>query len=163
MAISWRDTTLILPVLSLLLVLGLGFYMAKRAPGAFFGLAWFFATLLPTSSIVPLWDFMALRRLYLPGAGLSLLLSIALIKAYESLRGNLSDRAAKGFMGGFICLALFLQGLGTIGRNLVWQSDVSLWRDAARKAPQKDRPHFNLGSALYRKGKIKEAKLGDWF
>ncbi|PYR96665.1 MAG: hypothetical protein DMG16_27185 [Acidobacteria bacterium] len=36
----------------------------------------------------------------------------------------------------------------TVDRNLVWRDEATLWRDAAQKAPEKLRPHLNLG-ALY--------------
>ena len=36
----------------------------------------------------------------------------------------------------------------TIDRNVVWHDEVTLWRDAAQKAPERLRPHLNLG-ALY--------------
>src|SRR5262245_24664775 len=36
-------------------------------------------------------------------------------------------------------------GALTIDRNRVWSDEVSLWLDAARKAPEKLRPHLNLG------------------
>src|SRR2546422_5665496 len=36
----------------------------------------------------------------------------------------------------------------TVDRNLVWRDEATLWREAAQKAPEKLRPHLNLG-ALY--------------
>jgi tetratricopeptide (TPR) repeat protein len=37
----------------------------------------------------------------------------------------------------------------TYARNEVWQSELSLWRDAVEKSPHKARPHLNYGRALY--------------
>jgi tetratricopeptide (TPR) repeat protein len=42
-------------------------------------------------------------------------------------------------------LIICLLSLFTILRNQVWQSEVSLWSDAAVKSPKKARVHYNLG------------------
>lgn len=57
------------------------------------------------------------------------------------------------------CTGLFLVvimqlGFLTLGRNLVWLNSVSLWEDAVKKAPQKVRPHQNLGTAYLGAGRL---------
>lgn len=47
------------------------------------------------------------------------------------------------------CVVLVFLGLGmtTHARARVWRSNLTLWTDAATKAPQKPRPFINLGLA----------------
>ncbi len=50
---------------------------------------------------------------------------------------------------------LFLLGAlatATYSRGLVWQSEKTLWAEAARKSPGLPRPHINLGLEYQREG-----------
>jgi len=42
-------------------------------------------------------------------------------------------------------------------RNNIWSDEVTLWRDAAYKSPQKARSYVNIGAALIKAGKNQEA------
>src|SRR5205085_2785003 len=48
-------------------------------------------------------------------------------------------------------------GALTFGRNEVWESPTSLWRDAAEKAPDVYAPQYNLADALRREHKCRDA------
>ncbi len=48
--------------------------------------------------------------------------------------------------------------VGTYYRNEIWGSELNLWRDSARKSPNKDRPAINLATALAQQGRFEEAK-----
>ena len=45
----------------------------------------------------------------------------------------------------------------TVDRNVVWRDEATLWRDAAQKAPEKLRPHLNLGALYQVRGDNQEA------
>jgi tetratricopeptide (TPR) repeat protein len=45
----------------------------------------------------------------------------------------------------------------TVRRNVVYQSALNLWTDALEKAPDRSRPHINLGLALVDLGRFDEA------
>ncbi len=85
-----------------------------------------------TSSIVPLADLMAERRLYLPLLSLSLAIGII---------GSRAPRYAVPL------LALLLAGL-SLQRSWVWHGEESLWRDTVAKSPAKVRPKIQLSRAL---------------
>jgi hypothetical protein len=53
------------------------------------------------------------------------------------------------FILSFIVIFLFL---GTYQRNLVWNSEVELWKDCVKKSPEKERTHHNLGFAYHELG-----------
>jgi hypothetical protein len=95
---------------------------------------WFLAglvLLLPSSSIFPVADLAADRRLYLPMVGFA-------VAAGTLLAGR--ERVA----GIAVCCALAV----SMARMTVWSSEESLWRDAVEKAPNKLRPKLQLARAL---------------
>jgi tetratricopeptide (TPR) repeat protein len=49
-----------------------------------------------------------------------------------------------GILFGLLVLLMVSLGIGTYTRNLAWATEVSLWRDAMKKAPQSARPLTNL-------------------
>ncbi len=50
-------------------------------------------------------------------------------------------------------LVAVVLSVATRVRNEVWADDLSLWSDAALKAPRKPRPFLNLGTALVLSGR----------
>ncbi len=44
-------------------------------------------------------------------------------------------------------IAIAVLAGGAYSRNAIWQNDVVLWEDAAKKSPRKGRVHHNLGRA----------------
>jgi tetratricopeptide (TPR) repeat protein len=88
--------------------------------------------LIPTSSVVPLADLMAERRMYLP------LLSIS------PLIGLLLARIPRWAPAGLAALLAVL----TFQRTEVWRNEESLWRDTVEKSPAKVRPKLQLARAL---------------
>lgn len=51
-----------------------------------------------------------------------------------------------------------LLATGTYYRNEIWGSGINLWRDTAKKSPNKPRPAVNLSTALAQQGRFEEAK-----
>ncbi len=122
-----------------------GLYFQKKNRLIAFGIFWFYLTLLPTSSIIPLLDTAAEHRVYLPYIGIILIISVSLNNFFS--KHNKSSR-----FPGVICLVsillpLLLFSSLTIQRNFIWKDEVSLWNDAAKKSPWKPRPFNNVGEA----------------
>lgn len=110
------------------------------------GTIWFFITLAPTSSFIPLNDLAVEHRMYLPmSLGLSLIAGVGIKTLPVFLRLR------------FLVLLLALLGTTTATRNADWVSELSLWKDSARKNPLSPRPHNNVGKAYYEKGKLAQA------
>jgi tetratricopeptide (TPR) repeat protein len=57
---------------------------------------------------------------------------------------------------GIPILILGFYSLTTIERNRIFRDGTTLWADAAKKSPNKMRPHHNLGKAYLAKGRIEE-------
>jgi tetratricopeptide (TPR) repeat protein len=121
----------------LLSMLGGSLWLGWRRPRIGFCALFFFAVLLPTSSVVPVVNEVgADRRVYLPLCGLC-----ALVVAAAARRDG-------RLLGGLALVAAGALAVLTIGRNQVYQSPVTLWRAEVAALPGNYRAHNNLGLAL---------------
>lgn len=110
------------------------------------GAMWFFITLAPTSSFIPLNDLAVEHRMYLPmSLGLSLISGVGIKTLPTLIRLKL------------LVVLLALLGATTATRNADWVSELSLWKDSATKNPLSPRPHNNAGKAYYEKGDLARA------
>jgi tetratricopeptide (TPR) repeat protein len=97
---------------------------------------WFVAgliLLLPSSSIFPVADLSADRRMYLP--------MFALAAAAALPLSRVRQRVMLGAM------ATLLAAL-SVQRTLVWMTEASLWQEAVDRAPKKVRPKLQLARVL---------------
>ena len=137
--------------LAFLFLVGLvvtGIRSIKKHPIISFAIFWFFITLSVESSIFPIEDALFEHRLYLPMFGFAL---FAVYVPFTYL-SNKRHWAIVCFMALTIALAI-----ATYYRNSVWKDGIALWSDVVAKSPQNYRGHNNLGSALEKQGRIKEA------
>ena len=132
-------------------VLTLTVLLRRQAPLAVLGVAWFFLLLAPSSSIIPLLEPMAEHRTYLASAGLFIALGAGLNRLLSRVDHAGPGRALLPRIG-VIALVLLLGG-ATVTRNRVWADTVTLWTDAAAKAPGVWAPHYALGDAQSRRGR----------
>ncbi len=132
-----------------------------RSPAASLAVLWYFITLLPSSSIVPLTEPMAEHRVYLPGTALCALAGMALWRVLGDRDGDSPEGGGGGrrpFAALFPASLLVILALaGAVMRNRVWTSEANLWADAARKAPRSARARFALANALFREKRYDEA------
>ena len=111
------------------------------------GCAWFFLSILPTSSIIPLNDLAVEHRMYLP-----ISLGLCLITGWL-----ISSSKKTTQMFSFVFMVLIF-GILVAERNQVWTNELSLWSDSVTKNPNSPRVHNNLGKAYYEAGKLKTAR-----
>lgn len=125
-----------------------------------FSILWFFITLLPSSSFIPLNDLIAEHRAYLPAVGASMFFGAVLYNLLSSLRGHFKLYIFRSFP---VVIILILFSLLSIQRNFVWKDDYTLWRDSAQKTPHYAKPHINLGVEYNNRGlndlAVKEFKI----
>ncbi|MBI5185690.1 MAG: tetratricopeptide repeat protein [Nitrospinae bacterium] len=138
-------------------LLGLAVLLRKKNRLVSFSLLWFFITLSPTSSFVPVDDIIFEHRLYLPFVGVSILSGILLLRASNGLAGTLhvSGRKALFLISFFV---FFLLSINALHRNGIYKDSMSFWEDAVRKAPWKDRPNNNLAALYGKAGRYKEVE-----
>ncbi|MEP7168651.1 MAG: tetratricopeptide repeat protein [Bacteroidota bacterium] len=111
-----------------------------------FGILWFFISLIPTSSLVPLAEVTNDHRMFFPFAGLTLSVAwsigLFIIKRQVTMNRNVFYKYGI-IVFGFLVLSSF--ATGTRQRNKVWHSSESLWYDVTIKGPQNGRGLMNYG------------------
>ena len=137
--------------------------------------AWFFVTLAPASSIVPIaTEVGAERRMYLPLAGLVVLAVVLCILAWERIGSGVAARTGVdperlASAGGVLALGVVVTALaaGTVGRNREYSSGVSIARTVLERRPSSIAHHM-VGTELILAGRreeaiphLREATLGD--
>jgi tetratricopeptide (TPR) repeat protein len=111
--------------------------------------AWFFLTLAPTSSVVPIRDMVADRRMYLPLAAVVTLTVIAAWNGLSSLSRRFKLTPTTLGWAFFVLLAGAL-AWRTARRNEDYHSGIAIWTDTARQRPQNGRAWTNLGSYYFK-------------
>jgi Flp pilus assembly protein TadD len=132
--------------------IGLLAWRFRRNRSIMLGIALMLFPLLPALYVPVLGEgLLAERYLYLPSAGLALLVAVG---------WNAWPRSTYvAFRACTVVAALMVVACaaGTLIRNNVWHDDLSLWSDAARKSPQSAAAHEYLGFALYQSGRFASA------
>ena len=133
-------------------LLGCAWYLRKRQPVLSFSIFWFFITLAPTSSFVPIRDVIFEHRLYLPLVGVSLVfpLLIGFIRLRLQPKLRISLVAPVAALLVLLCVA-------TVLRNEVWRDDVRLWSDVVAKSPHKARPYNSLATIYFNRREFDRA------
>jgi hypothetical protein len=147
-------------ILAFLLLVAAAVWLFPHRRLTSFGIAVFLLALGPTSSIVPIRDALAERRMYIPIIGLILATTGVLMHL----------RLRRQVLATVMAAVVVLLSLRSFDRSRVWSSDVSLWRDAVKQDPGNARARLGLGSALVKSGHCGEAipefkaieSLPDW-
>jgi len=118
-----------------------------------FGVFWFFLTLMPESSVIPLQHVIFEHRLYLPMVGFGFFLTGII---YHFLKG-------KGITVMVIALTVITSCFAILAyrRTRIWTDELTLWNDAVRKSPRKAEPFHYRGDAYRDAGDIEQA-LADY-
>jgi protein O-mannosyl-transferase len=145
----WCTGSILAILLAVTLVL-----LVRRRPIGFLG-AWFFLALMPTSSVLPLDDLAAERRLYLALVAPVTLLVIGgaqvLWLRTESARGRWLSAAV------WVAVLATLSVL-TVRRNLCYTSETRMWESVLEVRPQHIRARVGLGALALAAGDLKRAE-----
>lgn len=101
----------------------------------FFGLVWFFITLLPASSIQPQGAVMAERFLYIPSFGIIFAASILLTESHKLAGKFISLRNARILLILVVISILSVYSYLTILRNFQWFDEKTIWYAAIEENP----------------------------
>jgi len=123
------------------IILTIALYSPKRLVLVSFCFFWFLITLATTNSILPRADLLSERNLYLPSFGILFLLAITI---HRLAFANHNQLVVKKI--GAYCLIIFFifQIILLHERNLLYRSNILLWKDTLQKAPGKLRALHNL-------------------
>jgi tetratricopeptide (TPR) repeat protein len=138
----------LLSIIGLLVFLGVALRCHRQRPIFSFAVLFFFINHLIESTILPL-ELIYEHRNYLPALFLYLLLAIGLqqVLEYFSYRPSIKTLACITAV-----VLLFSIGHTTMGRNPVFKSEYTFWRDNIKKSPYLSRPHNNLGAYYWDRG-----------
>jgi len=153
------DVHFLTSILTILMLLAAAYYLHRRSGSSrlsslpLCGLLWFFITLAPSSSFIPLPDLFAEHRSYLPSIGITFALA-AIIHLWVSQSPTVLRRAAIMTVMGFCAVLL---SLATLLRNEVMRNRESLWTDTLAKGTNKARVWKGLGIAAVNAGRPDKA------
>jgi Flp pilus assembly protein TadD len=145
-----------------LLILATLYALWRRPMVGFWG-AWFFITLSPASSVVPIpTEVGAERRMYLPLIAIIVAVALGIDAFVRFARGRVhaspegtADVSRRTVLVPAILLLAAL-GAVTIARNVDYRSGIRLWETVLERRPH-PRAHTNLASELVRTGRIDDA------
>ena len=124
-------------------------------PIAYLG-AWFFGTLAPSSSVIPIaTEVGAERRMYLPLAAVVILALLGVRAAAKRWLGGSGMRQPTLAMAVIGAIALVLGSL-TVARNREYRDPVGIWQTVLERRPH-GRAHYNMAIALKEQGETAEA------
>ena len=126
----------------------------KSAAVILLGVLWYFISLLPSSSIVPLPDLFSEHRCYLPSVGYFLALAVG-IRLLLQFASRISE--ARVILSAVGSLAILVLSFSTLLRNEVLRNRESLWTDALAKGSNTARVWKGLGIVHYNSGRIDES------
>ena len=142
-------------MLAVCLVAATGWALANVPPMGFLG-AWFFLTLAPSSSVVPIQDMVAERRMYLP---LVAVVTLTVIAAWNGLStlGRRFKLTPTTLGWAFFTLIAGALAWRTAQRNHDYHSAIAIWAKTTRQRPQNGRAWNNLGYAYHKAGRFDSA------
>jgi tetratricopeptide (TPR) repeat protein len=138
---SLADAQVLFALAIICMIVALALWMRRANPVLTFFIAWFFVTLLPEASFIPLATAVNGYRPYLAYAGLSVAAAILLFKATAWFGG--AGKAPLIYAGVFGVILCSLVG-ATLARNLTWRNEATLWDDVLAKDPTNARAYANL-------------------
>lgn len=138
-----RNVTLPVSVAVLAGLIGAQVWLGRRDRAFAFGATTFWLALLPVSNLLPIYQPVADRFLYLPLTGMALC----------------AGALARRFRFGPVALALLALPLAplTWRQQQVWRDELSLWQHTIRINPGSIHGYNNLGCALVNAGRLDEA------
>jgi protein O-mannosyl-transferase len=134
-------------LVALVALVVLAWHFRRRYRLASFGFFAYLLLMAPTSSIVPIRDAVAERRLYISMLGL-LLIAVDFLGRWKLERRQLAAA----------CAAIILIYTAVAhARAAVWSSELSLWEDTVQKSPANYRAHFQLAQAYFNAGQCPDS------
>jgi Flp pilus assembly protein TadD len=147
------DPAAVAALAAVLALVAVGAWLWRRRRQAFFPYALFFLGLLPVCQVVPLVTTMNDRYLYFPLLGAAPLAAAALL---GQAGGAVRWRWLRPALAAGLVLGLGWTSAVRVG---AWRDDLTLWSDAASRAPRSAMAWFSLGRSLEDAGRGDESLL----
>jgi tetratricopeptide (TPR) repeat protein len=154
---SIRYFPFLLAVPALLMLTVGAVWGCRKSRALTFSLLLFLVLMGPVSNLIPKYQAIADRFLYLPMVSVSLLAAVLFHNVWHRLRRPGTRATA---IGVYAVIAVTFSVL-TVQREGVWQNSISLWTDAHEKNPLSSIASDNLGYAYLARGDYERAVY--WF
>jgi hypothetical protein len=147
LVVSWTDSRLLIAFLLATGTILLCFYTFRRQPLITWSILWFVVTISVTSSFIPLMEIVTERRLYLPLAGLVVLVELLLRQRWFQ---------RKVWVLALVVYVSFL-GYKTYERNMDYAIPERFWRKTALASPHNMNAFLELLKVYRREGNLQKA------
>ncbi|MCU0651877.1 MAG: tetratricopeptide repeat protein [Candidatus Omnitrophica bacterium] len=139
------------------------FKCLKRHKPISFGIAWFFITYLPYSNIVPVCNIVSERYVYLPSAGICMILAYLFLKAWDAININQQGRKVLRIIA-MLAVVLFIISYATltIKRNREYKDIITFWETNINNFPDGLMAYNNLAGTYYTMGETEQALAYSW-
>ena len=121
----------------------------KKSKLAFFGIVWFFISLIPVSNIIPIAIIKADRYLYFPSVGFCLMIAWLIARGWTALSNLRSSKSGKLLIASgywvMIGVVIVLYSFQTFQRNQDWKDSHTLWTATLETHPDSSIALNNLG------------------
>jgi len=135
-------------ILIILLMLGYALYICRKKPLISFCILFFFLNHLIEGSVIPL-ELAFEHRNYIPSMLFFVPAAILILNLLDFLSYKKSIQLAVALGAAFL---LITQGQAVFMRNETLRSNLALWEDNVKKAPNLSRTHNNLGGEYFNRG-----------
>lgn len=131
------------------------FYIYKHSRKIFFCMWWFPITLFPVYNLIPIFNPLAERYLYIPLIGFCMLAALIFNNLFFR-------RLAQTAPLKILTLAALIAVVGfyatvTVARNRDWKDGFTLWSKTVRQSPDSSVAHGSLGRAYQEQGQLDKA------
>lgn len=150
----WTSAVLV-PLAILVAALALVLWRAHRWPLLTFAVLWMLLVLAPTSSVMPIADLIAERRMYVALVGPLLALAAGVWVGLDVLRSRVTTAQWLQAVtyGAVAVLAVGVLARVTVARVQQWADPTALYQDTVDKAPSNPRAWLNLGATHVAQGR----------
>jgi len=146
---AFEDAKAIVSALVVTGLLAVAWLWRHRAPALAFFIAFYFATLLPTSNLLlRIGSIMAERFVYLPSVGFAAAVAIGVDAAVQRWASSAATGRREAIALG-VTFALGLAGAArTYVRNQDWRNEETLFEAARRTSPRSYKAHKGVANAI---------------
>ena len=145
------------PFVALFILAFILYKLLQQSPTNIIGFAalWFAINIIPRSSIIPSPELLVDYKTYLASVGWLFIIATVIIKIFDRLKRHNSKFkyiAERYYLSSIMTTVLIaLLCIGTVRRNMVWQSGLDFWGNIVLNAPGKARVYNNYGVELSQK------------
>jgi tetratricopeptide (TPR) repeat protein len=132
-----------------------GFYIHKHSKKSFFCIGWFLITLFPVYNIIPIFNPLAERYLYIPLIGFCMLVSLIFSDLFSKRFGKTAPLKILTLVA-LITVVGFYAAV-SVARNRDWKDGMTLWSKTVISSPHSSVARGSLGRAYQEQGLLDKA------